>query len=439
MVGRRFFPAQEKLLSITLLGAFAGLLSGAVVLLFRFTIDSGQGILLPEGRIGNYEALSPALRFTLPLVGALLLALFLRWVPKSIRQVGVVHVLDRFWSPSQTASLPFGNALTQFAAGSLAIVSGHSVDREGPGVHLGAAAASLLGQRFGVAQEDLRTLVACGMAASIAAAFNTPLAGVVFVIEVIRVRYSVPRFMPVLLAAVVGAVIAQACYGSTPAFDVLPVKLASLSELPSLALLGVIIGLLAAAFVASCEWIAERTQAWPLWSALVLAATVTGTMALWVPAIMGVGYDTLDRILRAEFGVGSLLAVVICKLLATAAAIGLRVPGGLIGPTILMGAAAGAAWGLLTEFIPLGQPGSQSFYAMVGMAAMMGAALRAPLAALIALLELTANPNIILPGLLALVCADGVARRLLGRESVFFSLLKVQPFDDHEKNPPREN
>ncbi|MFZ0256782.1 MAG: chloride channel protein [Gammaproteobacteria bacterium] len=427
MVGRRFFPAQEKLLSITLLGAFAGLLSGAVVLLFRFAIDAGQGIFLPEGKVGNYEALSPSVRLALPIAGALLLAFFLHWVPKPIRQVGVVHVLDRFWSPNQTAALPLSNALTQFAAGSVAIISGHSVDREGPGVHLGAAAASLLGQRFGVAQEDLRTLVACGTAASIAAAFNTPLAGVVFVIEVIRVRYTVPRFMPVLLAAVVGGVIAHAFYGSTPAFDVLPVKLASLSELPSLALLGLLIGLLAAAFVALCEWIAERSQEWPILPAMALAGAITGTMALWAPTIMGVGYDALDKILRAEFSVGSLLTIVACKLVATAAAIGLRVPGGLIGSTILMGAAAGAAWGLLTEVVPLGQLGSPSFYAMIGMAAMMGAALRAPLAALIALLELTANPNIILPGLLALVCADGVARKVLGRDSVFFSLLKVQP------------
>lgn len=426
MADQRFFTVQEKLLSITLLGAFAGLLSGAVVLLLRLTIETGQGAFLPEGKIGNYEALPGLVRFALPVAGALLLALILRWVPKRTRQVGVLHVLDRFWSPTQTAALPLGNALTQFVTGSLAIVSGHSVDREGPGVHLGAAAGSLLGQRFGVAQEDLRTLVACGTASSIAAAFNTPLAGVVFVVEVIRVRYTVPRFMPVLLAAVVGGVIAQASYDSNPVFDVFPVKLASLSELPSLALLGVAIGVLAAAFVALCEWIAQRTQAWPILPALGLAGVITGAIALWVPAIMGVGYDTLDRILRAEFGVGSLLAIVACKLVATAAAIGLGVPGGLIGPTILMGAAAGAAWGFLTELIPMGQPGSPGFYAMVGMAAMMGAALRAPLAALIALLELTGNPHIILPGLLALVSADGVARTLLGKDSVFFSLLRIK-------------
>lgn len=426
MVGGRRFLAQRELLFITLLGAFAGLLSGAVVLLFRFVIDAGQGMLLPQGRVGNYEALSPALRFALAAAGALMLALILHSLPRRTREVGVVHVIDRFWSPRQTASLPFGNALTQFVAGSLAIVSGHSVDREGPGVHLGAAAASLLGQRVGLAQEDLRTLVACGTAASIAAAFNTPLAGVVFVVEVIRVRYTVPRFMPVLLAAVVGGVLAQASYGSTAAFEVFPVKLASLSELPSLALLGVMIGVLAAAFVSLCEWIAERTQGWPVFPAIMLAGVITGTMALWVPPIMGVGYDTLDKILRAELGVGSLLAIVAGKLTTTAAAIGLRVPGGLIGPTILMGAAAGAAWGLLTELIPIGQAGSTNFYAMIGMAAMMGAALRAPLAALIALLELTANPNIILPGLLALVSADGVVRMMLGKDSVFFSLLRVQ-------------
>lgn len=178
--------------------------------------------------------------------------------------------------------------------------------------------------------------------------------------------------------------------------------------------------------MALCEWIAEHTQQWPILPAITLAGAITGTIALWVPAIMGVGYDTVDKILRAEFSLGSLLAIVACKLVATAAAIGLRVPGGLIGPTILMGAAAGAAWSLLIELVPMGRPGSTGFYAMIGMAAMMGAALRAPLAALIALLESTVNPNIILPGLLALVSADGVARTMLGKDSVFFSLLRLQ-------------
>jgi CIC family chloride channel protein len=117
---------------------------------------------------------------------------------------------------------------------------------------------------------------------------------------------------------------------------------------------------------------------------------------------------------------------VVTKLLATGTAIGLRVPGGLIGPTLFIGGAAGSALGILFAALEPIDAASSGFYATVGMVAMMGATLRAPLAALTALLELTANPNIILPGMLAVATAELTNRLALGKDSVFEILLKVQ-------------
>jgi CIC family chloride channel protein len=121
------------------------------------------------------------------------------------------------------------------------------------------------------------------------------------------------------------------------------------------------------------------------------------------------------------------------KLIATAASIGLKVPGGLIGPTLFIGGAAGATLGLLLAAAGAEQAASSGFYATIGMAAMMGATLRAPLAALTALLELTANPNIILPGMLAVATAELVTRAWRGERSVFDLLLDAQPVGTRTK------
>lgn len=141
---------------------------------------------------------------------------------------------------------------------------------------------------------------------------------------------------------------------------------------------------------------------------------------------MGTSYDTLSELLAGRSELILALALMLTKLLATGTAIGLRVPGGLIGPTLFIGGAAGSALGLLFGMFEPIETASPAFYATVGMVAMMGATLRAPLAALTALLELTANPNIILPGMIAVASAELTNRLVLGKDSVFETLLKIQ-------------
>ena len=177
---------DKLLLRISLLGAPTGLMAGVLVTLFRFSIEWSQSWLLPGGQLGNYEALPGWLRFLLPVSGALLLGLVFNHIPAGKRSVGVVHLLDYLRFRKQR--LPITNAVVQFFGGLIAIVSGNSVDREGPGVHLGAATSSLLSWKIKLSEDDSYLLAAAGGAAAIAAAFNTPLAGVIFVIEVLRVR-----------------------------------------------------------------------------------------------------------------------------------------------------------------------------------------------------------------------------------------------------------
>lgn len=418
-------PARAIWLRLTLLGVLGGIMASLVVLSFRAAIELCQFLLLPPAESGIYAGLDPWLRLLLPVAGGLLLGLTFDRLRAEHRDVGVIHVLHHLHTPGKEC-LPTANLVTQIGGAIAAIVAGHSVDTEGPAVHIGAAGAARIGQRMRISAEEDHTLTACGAAAAIAATFNTPLAGVVFVIEVLRVRYEVSRVLPIIVASVVGAVIHRLLPYAGPTLSVPPLGLNNYWELPNLILLGLTIGVLAIGFISLCEFVAMRTRTWSNRLSFTLAGLVTGNLALWAPQIMGTSYATLDQLLAGteDLGVGLVLAIALAKLVATGTAVGLRVPGGLIGPTLLIGGAAGSALGALFGMVAPMATASPAFYATVGMAAMMGASLRAPLAALIALLELTGNSNIILPGMLAVAAADITNQLAIGRESVFETLFR---------------
>jgi H+/Cl- antiporter ClcA len=296
--------------------------------------------------------------------------------------------------------------------------------REGPAIHLGAANGSLIAEQLQVTRGAMRTLVGCGVAAAIGAAFNTPLAGVMIVIEVVLVEYSVRGFTPVLLAAVTGATVGRLVYGNTPAFYVPELLCGSLRELPWFAVMGFAIGAYSALFIRISGTILRSARRLPWWGAMLAASVVVGTLGLVVPQILGVGYDVIERTLKGQYAFGTIAFIAAGKLIATAVGVGARVPAGLIGPTFVMGAALGAVFGTVgTGLIP-GGTSNIAFYAMVGMATMMGATLEAPLSALVAVLELTGNPHIILPGLVAIVTASVSLRHVFGCESVFVMQLR---------------
>lgn len=165
------------------------------------------------------------------------------------------------------------------------------------------------------------------------------------------------------------------------------------------------------------------------WRAFGLAGLCTGLLGLFTPQILGVSYDTVTTLLEGRLGMLALVGIVSFKLIATTVSIGVGIPGGLIGPTLVIGGACGALAGQLAGLLDTADVGSTAFYAMVGMTAMMGATLRAPLAALaalVALLEMTTDPLVILPGMVAVAGAEGVAWLVVGTDSVFTRLLSAR-------------
>ena len=417
---------------LAMLAIPVGLLSGGVIIAFRLLIESGQGMLLPGGDVENYESLPPALRLALPIAGGLLIGLIWQPLDRGIRRVGITHVMERL--AYHQGRLPWRNALLQFVGAALSIISGHSVGREGPSVHLGATSGSWLGQRLHLPNNTNRTLAACGIAAAIAASFNTPLAGVIFAMEVVMMEYSLVSFAPVILSAVTATTLTRIVFGDMPVFIIPPMQLGSLMELPYVILMGVVLGTLAAMFIHIQERTTRLTSEWAVWWRFTLAGLCVGLIGLVVPEVMGIGYDTVNHALLGQLGLLLLVTVAIAKLFATAIGLGLGLPGGLIGPTVVIGATTGGVMGIIADSWLPGEIASPAFYALIGLGTMMGATLQAPLAALTAILELTANPNIILPGMLALITASLVSREVFGMESVYLVMMRARGLD-YRHNP----
>ncbi|HSH40771.1 MAG TPA: chloride channel protein [Arenicellales bacterium] len=417
--------SMEALPQLALLGLAAGLLTGVVVIGFRAAVEGSQMALLPSGVEDDFESLPPLARFVLIMAGAVVIGAVLQLL-KSPPRLGVVHVIERL--QYHQGRLPLLASVIQFISAATAIICGHSVGREGPTVHLGAATASLMGQRLGLPNNSIRTLVGCGVAAAIAAGFNTPLAGVIFAMEVVLMEYTITGFIPIILASVSATVLTRAVYGHDAVFTAAQWQWNAVAELPYTLALGIILGCLAGTF----SWITSRSARLsgnlPIFVRITSGGLAVALVALLVPEVMGIGYDTVNDALAGEILLGSLIAITAAKLLATSLCIGLGSPGGLIGPTIVIGATAGAMSGAAANAL-FGAGVSPGFYAMLGMGAMMGAVLQAPLAALLALLELTASPDVIMPGMAAVVTAAIFSSIVMRQPSIYRSIMLSSGLD----------
>lgn len=411
---------------LALLGLASGLAAGGVIIGFRELIRLVQQLYMPELPGEAFEWLAPQLRFLLPVGGGVLLALMFWRLPPALHTLGIVHVLERLHY--HQGHMPWRYFWVQFVGGVIALASGQSVGREAPSVHLGAASASQLGRQLRLPNNSIRTLVACGVAAAIAASFNTPLAGVVFAMEVVMVEYTIAGFVPVILAAVVATTMTRAMYGDDTAFFVPLLELASLWDLLLIVMMGMALGTLSAAFVAMVRKTARLGSRIAVPWRFILAGVLVGVLAQPVPEIMGLGYDTVGRSLAGQFGVAAMAMIFTAKFIASGVCVAVRVPGGLIGPSVFMGSLFGGCFAEMLTLLGLSDT-PVPLFAMLGMAAMMGAVLQAPLAALLALLEMTANPNVILPAMLCVVSASLMARVGFKQESVFTLLLRDAGLD----------
>jgi CIC family chloride channel protein len=371
-----------------------------------------------------------------PLVGALISGPIIAFFAKEAKGHGVPEVM-------QAIALEGGRirprvAMAKIFASAACIGSGGSAGREGPIVQVGAALGSSIGQIFHFSQERVRSLVACGAAAGIAATFNAPIAGVFFSLEIILGELRLGDMGSVVISAVTASVVARTFLGDQPAFALPPYALHSAWELVFYLVLGVLAALIGILFIKLLYASEDLFDGWhfpmalkPAVGALLLGITgvsyplILGTLGSSgdgqstaasvvnsYPRIFGTGFGSIESALNGNMLIGLMLALVLLKLIATSLTLGSGNSGGVFAPGLFSGAMLGGAFGeFVTRVFPSIAAGSGS-YATVGMAAVFAAAARAPLTAILIVFEMTNDYHIILPLMVAVVVSTGIAQHL---------------------------
>ncbi len=306
-------------------------------------------------------------------------------------------------------------------ASAITIGTGGSVGREGPIIQIGSSIGSTVGQLFKVPQKKLKTLVACGAAAGIAAAFNAPIAGALFAVEIILMDFAVAQFSPIVISAVMATVISHSYEGNLAAFSVPAYEYASPYELGFYFLLGAASGIVSYLFIKilyfSEDFFDNRVNI-PEYIKPVIGGIAIGGMALLFPQVMGVGYDSINNALHGNMIWYVALGLVFLKIIATSLTLGSGGSGGIFAPSLFMGAMLGYFFGALAnEFFPdiTAGPGA---YALVAMGGLVAGTTRAPITAIIIVFELTYDYEIILPLMITSIVSL-ILSTYLSRESIY--------------------
>jgi CIC family chloride channel protein len=305
-------------------------------------------------------------------------------------------------------------------ASSICIGSGGSVGREGPIVQIGSALGSTLGQILHLSNDRIRNLVACGAAGGIAATFNAPIAGAIFALEIILGEFSVGYFSTVVISSVTASIIGRIFLGNTPSFPVPPYSMVSLWELLFYAVLGIAAAFVAVAFTHILYKFEDIFDAWhfPEYLKPAIGGLGMGIMGLYFPDLFGVGYGAIGRALLGEILGGTVLLLLVLKVVATSLTIGSGGSGGIFAPSLFIGSMLGATYGaVMHHWLPAltATPGA---YALVGMAAVFAGAARAPITSIIILFEMTNDYRIILPLMFATVIST-LLSEYLSKESIY--------------------
>ncbi len=313
----------------------------------------------------------------------------------------------------------------KFVGGIAGIGGGLTLGREGPTIQMGGAVAELVSGWFRSTPRERQSLVAAGAGAGLAAAFNAPLAGLVFVLEEVQRDFAPAVFTATLLASVTADVVARMLQGQHPVFHVQTDATPSLLALPPALVLGVVAGVLGVAFNRALLGTLDlfwRLQRWPAW---VVGAAVGGAIGVvgWLdPEVVGGGYRLVDRTLAGQVALAGLPALFVLRFALMMASYGCGAPGGIFAPLLVLGSEIGLAVGLVgARLAP--QAVSPVVFAVVGMAAYFTAIVRAPLTGIVLMVEMTGDYALVLPLLVACLTAYGVAD-LLGDRPIYEALLE---------------
>ncbi len=365
--------------------------------------------------------------FILPVLGASVAGIVVALYPSDTKGYGLPRVLLSMIK--RRGLIKKRVILFNIFLPTMVIGSGGSAGREGPIASLGAAVGSLVGQVIKAHPSRMKVLVAAGAGAAIAAAFDAPIAGMMFALEIILLgNFDVEHFPPLVVAVGSAVVVTEALYGREVTFHIPKFSLVNpWIEVPLYALLGVVIGLAGVLFIKLYFFIEDRFEGlkFPLYSKLILGALFTGLLGVFFPQVLGNGYNYVEEALKGAYPFYIMGILGLMKMLATSLTIGSGNPGGLFAPGFFIGAMiAGFFGGLLSYIFPfhIANPGA---YASVGIGAFIAATYHAPMTSIFLLFEMTKDYTIIIPALFSCITASMLAEWLFPYTMDTYALHKI--------------
>jgi CIC family chloride channel protein len=420
------FAADRQLL-VWGLAITIGVAVAHAAIAFRLLLGALQWLWLGTSSEHMLEAAANQYWFVIllaPAVGGLIVGLMLQHCLPNGRAQGVADVIEA--RAIGDCKMNTRTGLWSALAAAVTLGFGGSAGREGPVVHLGATIASRLEDMFTLSATTRRTLLACGVAAAVSASFNAPIAGVLFAHEVILAHYALRAFVPIVLASVAGALISRIHFGSSAAFIIPDYQITSYLEFPAFVLLGVTCAVVAILFELSIM-ITERLS-WrfkmPLWLRPACGGLAVGAIAVFLPQVLGVGYDATDMALKNQWPLALLLVLIVAKTVATAITLASRMAGGVFSPSLYLGAMTGSAFGLIASSAFPEMASSNGLYALLGMGAVAAAVLGAPVSTTVIVFELTGGFEMTIALLLTVSVAHGLSHAVLGHSYFHWQLVQ---------------
>ncbi|MEJ2049619.1 MAG: chloride channel protein [Calditrichota bacterium] len=353
-----------------------------------------------------------------PAIGGLFVGAIVYFVANEAKGHGVPEVMEAI--ALRNGIIRTRVVIAKLFASAICIGSGGSTGREGPVIQIGSSLGSMVGQFLKVNPQRMKIFVACGAAAGIAAAFNAPVAGALFSVEIILGDFGVAHFTPIVIASVMATVVSRLFLGDFPAFEVPKYNLVSPIELIPYAILGILAGVVALLFINTLYKLEDYFDDMEMnqITKTALGGLLVGLIGVFVPHIYGVGYNSMNLALLGQLPWFIMFALVFAKLIATSLSLGSGGSGGIFAPSLFLGTMTGGFFGALVHQIIPQYSASSGAYSLVGMGAVVAGATHAPITAILIIFELTNDYAIILPLMISSIIATVLTTKLK-KESIY--------------------
>ncbi len=406
-------------LKLVLIAILVGIAAGISAVIFRWFIHFFDWLM--------WDVLGPKLEqvsswavIFIPVLGMLLVWFIVRRFLKQDEGHGVEEVMKSI--TLKDGAMPGKLAPLECIASSLCTGSGGSVGPEGPMIQIGAGVGSSIGQLFQLKKRRLVLITAAGAAGGLGAIFNAPIAGVIFAMEAVLEEYNTKGFCFLAISSVIATQIAKSILGNRVLLEMHGAAWGQWPELIIFGLMGLIGGCIGVFFVRIFNGLGRfvgSVKTVPDYVKPICGGLILGVFALYFPYVLGEGYEYIDMAMDLRFTGGLFFIILLLKIFSTSLTLSTGGSGGVFAPSLVMGAMFGGGFFWLVNFLFPSIVGSHEVYIAVGIAAILGSAFKAPMTAIVMVMEITNNYDIVLPVMLGAVFSTFVSWAILKGSSIY--------------------